>query len=111
MATLKKKNVVEEIPVEETNVVEDNPYMNEEEKEVIEFDGEQYVEDSTKVSSEKMNKVLDLLQEKFNLKDKGFELTGYADKGNKIIATLSNLDYEATFTLKSQETIMMLSMH
>lgn len=84
--------------------------MNEEEKEVLTSDGEQYIDDSTKVSSDKMNKVLNLLQDTYNLRGKGFELIGYADKGNKIVATLANTEYEAQFTIKSSEVIMMLGM-
>lgn len=109
MAKLKKSATKSEVAkelVEET--VED--FMNEDEREVLEADGEQYKEEQSKVSSEKMNKVLDLLQDEFNLRDKGFELVGYADKGNKIVATLANNDFEASFVLKSQDTIMRLSM-
>lgn len=108
-----KKTKTEEV-AEETATTEESTeseFMTEDEKEVLEDDGQQYKEEQEKVSSEKMNKVLDLLQEQFNLRDKGFELTGYADKGNKIVATLTNQDYEATFTLKSQDTIMRLNMH
>lgn len=111
MATLKKKNIVEEAPVEEVvETTEEQSYMNEEEKEVLTTDGEQYIDDSTKVSSDKMNKVLDLLQDTYNLRGKGFELIGYADKGNKIVATLANTEYEAQFTIKSSEVIMRLGM-
>ena len=113
MATLKKKkeNTVEEAPAQKvTETTEEQSYMNEEEKEVLIADGEQYIEDSTKVSSDKMNKVLDLLQDTYNLRGKGFELIGYADKGNKIVATLANTEYEAQFTIKSSEVIMRLGM-
>ena len=109
-----KKTKTEEVAEETTATTEESTEsecMTEDEKEVLEDDGQQYKEEQEKVSSEKMNKVLDLLQEQFNLRDKGFELTGYADKGNKIVATLTNQDYEATFTLKSQDTIMRLNMH
>lgn len=112
MAKFKKVNT-EESDVEEITKMTDeeaNEYMTDEEKEVLEEDGQQYKDEQEKVSSKKMSEVLDILQEEFNLKDKGFELTGYADKGNKIVATLTNNDYEATFTLKSQDTIMRLSM-
>lgn len=111
MATLKKKNTVEEVSVEEVvETTEEQSYMNEEEKEVLTTDGEQYIDDSTKVSSDKMNKVLDLLQDTYNLRGKNFELIGYADKGNKIVATLANTEYEAQFTIKSSEVIMRLGM-
>lgn len=111
MATLKKKNTVEEVSVEEVaETTEEQSYMNEEEKEVLTTDGWQYIDDSTKVSSDKMNKVLDLLQDTYNLRGKNFELIGYADKGNKIVATLANTEYEAQFTIKSSEVIMTLGM-
>lgn len=116
MATLKKKKKSEEVveeTVETTVAPEDeagDEYMNEAEREVLEADGEQYKDEQSQVSSEKMKKVLELLQDKFNLRDQNFELIGYADKGNKIVATLSNAEYEATFTLKSSEVIMRLNM-
>lgn len=101
MATLKKKSV-------EEAVEEQSPYINEEEKEVLTADGEQYSESAEKVSSEKMNKVLELLQDKYNLRGQNFELTAYADKGNKVIATLANTDYEVQFTIKSLDIIAAL---
>ena len=109
MATLKKKNV-EETPAETVDTTEEQSYINEEEKEVITADGEQYIEDEEKVSSKKMNKVLDLLQDTYNLRGRDFELVGYSDKGNKIVATLANPEYEAQFTIKSSEIIMRLGM-
>ena len=109
MATLKKKNV-EETPAETVDTTEEQSYINEAEKEVITADGEQYIEDEEKVSSKKMNKVLDLLQDTYNLRGRDFELVGYSDKGNKIVATLANPEYEAQFTIKSSEIIMRLGM-
>lgn len=109
MAKLKKSTKAE-VAKELVEETVEEIYMNEEEKEVLEADGQQYKEEQSKVSSEKMNKVLDLLQDEFNLRDKGFEPVGYADKGNKIVATLANNDFEASFVLKSQDTIMRLSM-
>lgn len=107
MAKLKRKQSPE---VTEENLTEDINYMTEEEKEVLEEDGQQYQEEQSKVSSEKMNEVIQLLQEEFNLKNKGFEVVGYADKGNKIVVILANSNYEATITLKSQDTIMRLNL-
>ena len=78
------------------------------EQEVMNFDEEQCADDSAKVSSEKMNKVIDLLQDKYNLKGNNFELIGYADKGNKIVATLANTEYEVQFTIKSQDILLLL---
>lgn len=113
MAKLKrsqqKSTEVEEV-VEDlvTDVTED--YMTDDEKEVLEADGQSYIDDRTKVSSVKMNKVLEMLQEEFNLKGKNYILTGYVDKGNKIVTTLDNGEFSIQFTLNSQEMIMYLSM-
>ena len=99
-AKKKSEETVEtvETPVENT---EDTEYMNSNESEVISTDGEQYQDSQSEVSSKRMQSVLDLLQDEYDIKNKGFELTGYADKGNKIVATLSNKDYDVQFTLKS----------
>lgn len=107
MATLKKKVAAD---VADTNE-EQSPYMNEDEKEVLDADGEQYIEDATKVSSKKMDSVLELLQDKFNLKGKDFELIGYSDKGNKVVATLANSEYEAQFVIKSSDILMHLELN
>lgn len=98
----KKSEVVEtvETPVE-NDENENGEYMTSDEAEVISADGENYQEEKSEVSSERMQSVLDLLQEEYDIKNKGFELTGYADKGSKIVATVSNRDYDVQFTLKS----------
>lgn len=60
---------------------------------------------ATPVSIEKTQVVVDHLQNHFNLKDRNFVLAGYADKGNKIITTLSNEDYDVQVTIKSGELL------
>lgn len=96
-----KKSEVESV---ENTVEETSEYMNTEEAEVITADAESMQE----VSSERMQSVLDLLQEEYDIKDKGFELTGYADKGSKIIATVSNAEYDVQFTLKSSALLKLI---
>lgn len=108
MTTLKKKELYN--PVVDTEIAE-IPVITEEEKDVLSEDGDKHIAESSKVSSAKMTAVLDLLQDKFNLKDKGFELIGYADKGNKIVATLANSDYEIQFTIKSSDILMYLEVN
>lgn len=105
MAKIKKKITKTEKPVEtpvETPVEEtaENEYMNEAEAEVLTKDGEAIAELNGEVSSERMHKIVEHLQESFDIKNKGFELTGYNDKGNKVEVTLTNIDYEVKFTLK-----------
>lgn len=111
MAKLKKKST-EEVSENITDIQEEtSEYMNDEEKEVLEKQGEETINANSKVSSEKMQAVIDLLQKDFNLKDKNFELTGYTDKGNKIVCGLTNSKYEVVFTLKDQETLMRLNLN
>lgn len=90
----KKSEEVVETPVEA-------PEITPEESEVLEADGSAYKEEQSEVSSERMKQVLDLLSDEFDITDKHFELTGYADKGSKIEATVNNPDFEIKFTLKS----------
>lgn len=108
MATLKKKEVVEETAVEETT---EEAALTEDEKEVLTEDGEEFIEETAKVSSTKMTAVLDLLQDTYNLRGKNFELVGYADKSNKIVATLANRDFEIQFTIKSPDILMRLELN
>lgn len=72
---------------------------------VSEENTKEVVNDGSKVSSEKMKQFTDLLQKAFNLENKQFQLVGYADKGNKIVAVLANEDFDITFTLRSQKMI------
>lgn len=60
---------------------------------------------ATPVSIEKTQLVVDHLQNNFNLKDRNFVLAGYSDKGNKIITTLSNEDYDVQVTIKSGDLL------
>lgn len=76
---------------------EANVHLNEDEKKALESD----VPVSTnKVSSQKLEKVAALVQEKFNLSSE-FYVTGYVDKGNKILVSLSNSDFDITITVKN----------
>lgn len=92
MNTIKKKSVEEQSP--RINIGEN-----------LETGNEQVTGNTDKVSSEKMNKVLELLQDKYNLVGQDFELISIADKKNKVIATLSNADYDVQFTIKSMDII------
>lgn len=68
-------------------------------------------DDSTgeSVSVDKMQKVVDYLTEAYGLSDRGFSLTGYADKGNKITATFENEDGSASFTVTNPDLIVQFS--
>lgn len=69
------------------------------------------VEDSVSepVSVDKMQKVVDYLTDYYHLSDRGFSLTGYSDKGNKISATFENDEGSATFTVTSPDLIIQFS--
>lgn len=67
-------------------------------------------EDQTSsVSVDKMQKVVDYLTDYYNLSDRGFSLTGYADKGSKISATFENDNGSATFTVTNPDLIVQFS--
>lgn len=90
-----KKNKATEVetPVETVETPVENTQEAPTDTEIPVEDGE--------VSSERMHKVVELLQDEFDIRNKSFELTGYNDKGNKIEATLSNVEYEVKFTLRT----------
>ena len=99
--TASKAKEVETVTQSVETPEEESEFMNEAEAEVLEKDGEAIAEANAEVSSQRMHQVLNLLQDEFDIKNKGFELTGYADKGTKIEATVNNMDFEIKFTLKS----------
>lgn len=99
--TASKAKEVETVAKSVETPEEESEFMNEAEAEVITKDGEAIAEANAEVSSQRMHQVLNLLQDEFDIKNKGFELTGYADKGTKIEATVNNMDFEIKFTLKS----------
>lgn len=112
MATLKNKrkqeakieNLTKEVekttPVEEVPV---SPYMNEAEQNALAEQHKKDTADSKKVSIEKMQTAVEVVQDMFNLIDKNFSVNGFADKGSKCQLSMSNDDFDIVITIKDTE--------
>ena len=86
--------------VEETPV---SPYMNEAEQTALAEQHEKDTAESKKVSTEKMQMAVEVVQEQFNLCDKNFSVNGFADKGSKCQLSMSNDDFDIVITVKDTE--------
>lgn len=112
MATLKNKrkqeakieNLTKEVektaPVEEVPV---SPYMNEAEQTALAEQHERDTADSKKVSTEKMQRAVEVVSDHFNLYDKSFSVNGFADKGSKCQLSMSNEYFDIVITVKDTE--------
>ena len=110
MATLKSKRKQEEVIEELVSEIEENtsvetgsPYLNEAEQTALAEQHDKDTEDSKKVSIEKMQKAVEVAQEQFNLCDKNFSMSGFADKGRKCQLSMSNDDFDIVITIKDTE--------
>lgn len=100
------ESVSEPTTEEETTSVpseEDNKYMNAEEREVIEEQASDIAEEESKVSTEKMQRAIDLVSRKFNLLGGDFVVTGFVDKGTKVAVSLANADFDIAITIKDSD--------
>ena len=91
---------------EETTSVpsdEDNKYMNAEERGVLEEQASDIAEEESKVSTEKMQRAIDLVSRKFNLLGGDFVVTGFVDKGTKVAVSLANADFDIAITIKDSD--------
>lgn len=93
---------VEKIPDEEFPA-EESKYMNDAEKEALTEQKAKDDEESRKVSIVKMEKAVEVVSDEFNLYDKNFIVTGFADKGSKCQIALSNGDFDIVITVKDAE--------
>ena len=100
------ESVSEPTTEEETTSVpseEDNKYMNAEEREVLEEQASDVAEEESKVSTEKMQRAVDLVSRKFNLLSGDFVVTGFVDKGTKVAVSLANADFDIAITIKDSD--------
>lgn len=95
-------HVVETTPetIEETST---SPYMNEAEQTALSEQHEKDTAESKKVSTEKMQMAVEVVQEQFNLCDKNFSVNGFADKGSKCQLSMSNDDFDIVIVIKDTE--------
>ena len=100
------ESVSEPTTEEETTSVpseEDNKSMNAEEREVLEEQASDIAEEESKVSTEKMQRAIDLVSRKFNLLGDDFVVTGFVDKGTKVAVSLANADFDIAVTIKDSD--------
>lgn len=80
-----------------------SPYMNEVEQIALAEQHEKVISESKKVSIEKMQMAVEVVQEQFNLCDKNFSVNGFADKGSKCQLSMSNDDFDIVIVIKDTE--------
>ena len=80
-----------------------SPYMNEAEQTALAEQHEKDTAESKKVSTEKMQMAVEVVQEQFNLCDKNFSVNGFADKGSKCQLSMSNDDFDIVIVIKDTE--------
>jgi hypothetical protein len=83
-------------------VEEDVPQLNEVETEAL---SSQTAEDekSREISMKKMEQIVALVSDRFNLSDGNYVVTAFSDKGNKSQISLANDGFEITVLVKDNE--------
>jgi hypothetical protein len=103
-----KKSKVQEKKVpdkslEKTDEKVDSKYTTPEEDKALSAGAEEIVDKKTKVSTEKMEKAVSVIQDNFNLADKGYIVNSFADGGTSLKLSLSNSDFEISVKIKDAE--------
>lgn len=80
-----------------------SPYLNSDEREALTTQHEKDTESEKKVSTEKLQKAVEVVESSFNLSGGNFAVTGFSDKGNKFTLSLSSDDFDLTVTIKDAE--------
>lgn len=68
--------------------------LNEQEAEVL----AEGVQNTTKVSFKKMEKAVALLEDEFNLKEKGYSVFKFDDKGKTVTVSMTNGEFDISIT-------------
>lgn len=96
--------VANEVQAEVSNeTVEENPYINENEAEVLTKQAESDEAKSKEISIKKMESVVECVQREFHLSEGNYIVNAFADKGNKSQISLSNEDFDIVVTIKDNE--------
>lgn len=96
--------VEEQTPIEEeVPATTESPYLNDAEQKALAEQHENDTEKSRRVSIEKMEQAVEVVQNQFNLYDKNFSVNGFADKGSKCQLSMSNGDFDIVVTIKDAE--------
>lgn len=100
-----QEQTVEDVSVEEAQegVALDYPeQLNGDEKDALEKTAPE--DNKGEVSTVKMESVLDLVSDEFNLTGKRYTMQQYKDGGSKVTLSLANEDYDITVTVKDVYT-------
>ena len=96
---MKKKKSSKVTPEEENH-----GYMNTAEEEAVSSQVASEEDEAKKVSMKKMEKAVQLLQEEFNLSDKGFSVTSFTDKGSSVKLSMTNGDFDVSVIVNDAES-------
>lgn len=77
--------------------------LNDDEQAALSAQHEQDELEAQKVSTEKMEKAVEVCQNAFNLSNGSFVVNGFASKGSKCQLSLSNDDFDLVITIKDTE--------
>ena len=107
MALKKRKKETEDLDTLNAEVSipapDESPYLNEEEKKVLAEQAQANEAKSNMISTKKMEAVVALVQNVFNLSEGGYVVNAFADKGSKSQISLSNEDFDLVVTIKDTE--------
>ena len=102
----KKEEVAEIKEVEEVKEL----YTTEEEDIALQDHADELNEDAGRVSIKRMESVVALVENRFNLKgtdsQRPFVMTGFNDKGTKCTVQLANEDYTITVAINDMEVML-----
>ena len=92
-----------EVQASAPETVEENPYLNKDEAEVLAEQAKNDEAKSKEISIKKMESVVECVQREFHLSDGNYVVNAFADKGNKSQISLSNEDFDIVVTIKDNE--------
>lgn len=83
--------------------VQDEDELTEEEQEALDAIAAENDEANKKVSFKKMEKAVTLLEELFNLKEQGYTVMSFTDKGNSVKVSMTNGAFDVAVTINDAE--------
>ena len=87
-----------------TKAVEEGvPQLNEAETEALSSQAAEDEKTSREISMKKMERIVALVSDRFNLSDGNYVVTAFSDKGNKSQISLANDGFEITVLVKDNE--------
>lgn len=103
-----KKVVSPDKVTENKEKVSKETYTTEKEDEALQKHADGVVEEQSKVSTEKMESAIALLEEQFDLKGKGYSVNSFSDSNTNCTVKVSNDDFDLTIKVKDCEKFGLL---